>query len=37
MELGCSNVKMRGARHGFVINYLGMGHEGELNHIHGEK
>lgn len=36
MELGCSNVRMQGARHGWMINGLGMGRERELNHIHVE-
>lgn len=32
MELGCSSVGKRGVRHGWMINYIGMGHERDLNH-----
>ena len=34
MELGCSNVRKQGGRQGRMINYLRMGRERELNHIH---
>ena len=36
MELGCSGVRMQGARHGRMINYLEMGRERELNHMCGD-